>query len=57
MKSSVYREAFLKLQVDEQENQPFVIKLSIKDYLKQLPPSLARVFQGKNKKVRHQNKL
>ena len=25
VKSSVYREAFLQLQVDEQENKPFVI--------------------------------
>ena len=61
VKSSVYREVFLQLQVELSMNRKTSHlsygKLCTKDYLKQLPPNFARVvFQGKNKNVRHQNK-
>ena len=47
VKSSVYREAFLQLKVKLSTNRETshlsYSKLCIKDYLKQLPPGLARV--------------
>ena len=52
VKSSVYREAFLQLQVELSMNRKTshlsYSKLCTKDYLKQLPPSLAKVvFRAK----------
>ena len=56
VKSSVYGEAFLQLQVELSMNRKTShlpkSKLCIKDYLKQLPPCLARVvFRAKTGKL------
>ena len=62
VKCSLYREAFLQLQVEllmnRKTSQLSYSKLCTKDYLKQLPSSLARVvFRAKNKNVKDQNKV
>ena len=61
VKSSVYRDAFLQLQVELSMNRKTshlsYSKLCTKDYLKRLSPSLARVVFMEKKNVRHQNKL
>ena len=65
VKSSVYREAFLQLQVELSINRKTshlsYSKLRTKEYLKQLPPSLARVvFRAKTRmldiKINYKNK-
>ena len=65
VKSSVYREAFLQLQVELSMNRKTsrlsYSNLCTKDYLKQLPPSFARVvFRAKTRmldiKTNYENK-
>ena len=60
VKSSVYREAFLQLQVELSVNWKTshlsYIKLCTNDYLKQIATQFCQsCLQGKNKNVRHQN--
>ena len=65
VKSSVYKEAFLQLQMELSMNRKTIhlsySKLCTKDYLKQLPPSFARVvFRAKTRmlhiKTNYKNK-